>query len=778
MNNGSFSPPKFIDTEEKDRAAEVPYQTAIDNSPENRRFGFWEKLSLTRKLLLAFSTLFIFAAVIAVITLLGSNRTQAVYEDTLAQGIEMRRLSNQLAVSLSQARDDEKNFLLRWRIEGYDTAYKNYVTDHKKNVSKMRGILKQLATFGPVAATSFSGITTQEQYEGDIAYLAQNVDAYENNFAILVDQYHNKGFDQETDFESQFRTAAVNMDSYLFFGGLVGGDAIKVTYLRIRLSEKNYLADASQSYANDIHSLIPVLKDQITLSTQLKPENKTVLLSQVDAYVTAFDALVELDKKIATSNQQLFNAASAVEFMATKIDRLGEILATGSISTARANSSQTLNASIITVGLVLLLTIFISITLSRQITRPIRSLTNTAKQISTGSFNVKASVTSGDEVGLLAQTFNNMTEQLRGAFQNLDHRAHELEQQTAQLELTSQQSKKRAQQLQTIAEIARYISTEKDLNKLLPLITQTVSERFGFYHVGIFLLDDTGTFAVLLASNSPGGQKMLQRHHSLKVGQVGIVGNVTSTGVPRIASDIGEDATFFNNPDLPQTRSELALPLKIEKQVIGALDIQSTEINVFSDEEVDVLTILADQASIAIQNTRLFNEIEKALAESNAIQRQYLRETWKKLPQEEKLGGYRYSVAGAVPLDTETELAIQEHKNDKLEVNVPITLRGETIGILSVQVPKARPVDADQMDLIKAVAERVALSAENARLFDATSRRAESERIISDIASKIGASFRTENILRTTAVELSQLLDDADIIIDLKTNQKENEQAK
>ena len=237
--------------------------------------------------------------------------------------------------------------------------------------------------------------------------------------------------------------------------------------------------------------------------------------------------------------------------------------------------------------------------------------------------------------------------------------------------------------------------------------------------------------------------------------------------------DTGADATFFNNPDLPQTRSELALPLKIENRVIGALDIQSTEINAFSDEDIEALTTLADQVSIAIQNTRLFNEVEKSLVESNAIQRQYLHETWKKLPKEEKISGYKYSITGAIPLEEETELAFQENKKNKREINVPILLRGEIIGTLSVQVPKNEHVGTDQMDLIKAVAERVALSAENARLFGETTRRAERERIVSDIASKIGTSVRTESILRTTATELSHLLDDADIFIDLHTPKRE-----
>ncbi len=493
--------------------------------------------------------------------------------------------------------------------------------------------------------------------------------------------------------------------------------------------------------------------------------------------MAAIDALVELDKKIATYNKDLIDASSTVETLTAKIKDLGGQLATEDINTARANSAQTLTISIITVFAVLVLSILLAVTLSQQLTRPIISLTSTAQEIASGKFDIQAKVNSGDEIGTLAQTFNMMTGQLRGALQNLDHRAQELEQQTVQLELTSQQNEKRARELQTIAEIARYISTEKDLKKLLPLITQTVSKEFGVYHVGIFLLDDSRRFAVLLASNSPGGQEMLRRQHRLEVGQTGIVGNVTATGIPRIALDTGADAIFFNNPDLPQTRSELALPLKIEKQVIGALDIQSTEINAFSDEDIEALTTLADQVSIAIQNTRLFNEVEKSLAESNAIQRQYLRETWKKLPKEEKIGGYKYSITGAVPLEEETDLTltIQENKENNREINVPIILRGETIGTLSVQVPKSEHISTDQIDLIKAVAERVALSAENARLFEETSRRAERERIISDIASKIGTSVRTESILRTTATELSQLLDGADIFINLKNDKQELE---
>ena len=758
MNNSFISPQNIKDDEEK------------------KRFGFWGNLPLSRKLLLAFGAMFVFAVIIAVVTLNGLNRTQAAYEKALAQGIEIRTLSEQLETSLLQARSNEKNFLLNWREEGFYTAKLNYATPYMQNIADMRSQLTQLAAFGSEMASTNS--STQAQYEANIASLNQNVDAYEKSFNALVSAYQNKGFDDSsTDLESQFRLTARQLEAK--FSGRAGTETglegLQALFFRIRLNEKDYLLSTDPNYINTIHAVMPQLKTQIALSDQLDPAEKTQLLTQADEYVAAIDALVELDKKIATYNEDLISASSTVEVLTAETKDLGGQLATEDINTARANNAQTLTISIITVFAVLVLSILLAVTLSQQLTRPIISLTNTAQEIASGKFDMQAQVNSGDEIGVLAKTFNMMTGQLRGALQNLDRRAQELEQQTVQLELTSQQSEKRARELQTIAEIARYISTEKDLKKLLPLITQTVSKEFGFYHIGIFLLDDSSKFAVLLASNSPGGQEMLRRQHRLEVGQTGIVGNVTATGIPRIALDTGADATFFNNPDLPQTRSELALPLKIEKQVIGALDIQSTEINAFSDEDIEALTTLADQVSIAIQNTRLFNEVEKSLAESNAIQRQYLHETWKKLPKEEKVSGYKYSIAGAVPLEEETVLDIQENKNNSREINVPIILRGETIGTLSVQVPKSEHVGTDQMDLIKAVAERVALSAENARLFGETTRRAERERIVSDIASKIGTSVRTESILRTTATELSHLLEDADIFIDLHTTYKQKE---
>ncbi len=119
---------------------------------------------------------------------------------------------------------------------------------------------------------------------------------------------------------------------------------------------------------------------------------------------------------------------------------------------------------------------------------------------------------------------------------------------------------RRAIQLQTAAEVSRDASAVRDLPELLNRIVTLIRDRFGFYHAGIFLLDDAQEYAVLQAASSEGGRRMLARGHRLTVGETGIVGYVTGTGEARIALDVGEDAAFFDNPDLPATRSEMALP--------------------------------------------------------------------------------------------------------------------------------------------------------------------------------------------------------------------------
>lgn len=375
-------------------------------------------------------------------------------------------------------------------------------------------------------------------------------------------------------------------------------------------------------------------------------------------------------------------------------------------------------------------------------------------------------ISSNAQLRQLTQKLEQSVEELEQRSSQLKEQSEQLERQTKELEHTNETNRRQAMQFQAIAEIAQAIAQVKKLDELLPGITHTVSEKMGFYHTGIFLIDEAGQYAVLAAANSEGGQKMLQRKHRLEVGKVGVVGNA-ATGITRIALDVGEDAVYFANPDLPDTRSEIALPLLAEDQVIGVLDVQSTEPNAFGQEDVKTLSTLAAQVSIAIQNARLLEDTQKSLDEAQFLYRQFIQKEWSQVGQRRKVHGYQYTTAGITPAEavdsaTAEQIAAQkvylEQGDETSTLAIPITLRGEVIGILDMQAPANRGWRQDEIDIAQAVAERVAISAENARLFEQTTERAERERKVSEITSKIRATNDPNEMLQIALNELKQAL--------------------
>jgi GAF domain-containing protein len=350
---------------------------------------------------------------------------------------------------------------------------------------------------------------------------------------------------------------------------------------------------------------------------------------------------------------------------------------------------------------------------------------------------------------------------------------------TAELELANQRNERRARQFEAIAQVARATTSIQDEDTLLFQLAQVISEQFSFYHVGIFLLDDQQENAILRASNSEGGRRMLARRHSLKVGHIGIVGHVAASGNPRIALDVGEDSAFRDNPDLPETRSELALPLKDAGQVIGVLDVQSTEPNAFLPEDTETLYTLADQVAIAIQNARSHEATHRLLEEAQKTSESYIKEAWRLIQSQEKRVGYIVSENTVKPLEkfidhpyinkitSQEEPLIENGETGTLAV--PILLRGEVVGVLDIRVPTGHDWDPDEVDIAKAVAERLSLALESATLLRTTQRRAEIERLTADISGKIGASVNMRNVLQTAVEELGRILPGSEVVIQFQS---------
>jgi GAF domain-containing protein len=330
---------------------------------------------------------------------------------------------------------------------------------------------------------------------------------------------------------------------------------------------------------------------------------------------------------------------------------------------------------------------------------------------------------------------------------------------------------KRASQIQAVSSMARNITAIKDLDSLLPTTTRLVSDQFGFYHTGIFLLDESREFAVLKAANSGGGGQMLSRGHRLALDSNSIVGYVASHGEPRIVLDVGADSVYFDNPYLPDTRSEMALPLRTGGEVIGILDVQSREKNAFVQEDISVLAILADQIAVAIENARLHDESKKALAESRSTFERYVRQQWSSFTQQVRHTGFVYDGKQVLPLDkklkqdqipSSTQIGEQAIASSSATITLPIKLRGQTIGFLDVRSKRGnREWTKGEISLLEAAVERAGLALENARLVESAQRRAARERSIGEISAKIGAVSDIESILQVAVEELGRKLSNA-----------------
>jgi GAF domain-containing protein len=307
---------------------------------------------------------------------------------------------------------------------------------------------------------------------------------------------------------------------------------------------------------------------------------------------------------------------------------------------------------------------------------------------------------------------------------------------------------------------------------LLDHIVNLISEKFNFYHAGIFLLDDAEKYAILRAASSEGGHRMLARGHRLEVGQVGIVGYVAGKAEPRIALDVGKDAVFFNNPDLPQTRSEMALPLKARGRVIGVLDVQSTRGGAFVDEDVAVLQILADQVALAIENSRLIHESQQSLRELETMYQQQVARAWKQRLAEHEIT-YIYDPLGVRPAVPGTQLSTGQTGNGHT-LQVPIQLRGQALGTLILRRDAMQPAfRAEEIELVKTAISQVALTLDNARLLEENRRRALTEQTIGQITSRAQTSLDLDTVIKTAVQEIGLALGSARVQIRLTTEEQQ-----
>jgi GAF domain-containing protein len=322
----------------------------------------------------------------------------------------------------------------------------------------------------------------------------------------------------------------------------------------------------------------------------------------------------------------------------------------------------------------------------------------------------------------------------------------------------------RSAQLEAATFVARAAAEVHDIKMLLDNVARQITDRFGFYHVGIFLTDEVEFQVVLAAASSPGGQKMLARGHKLEIGRKGIVGQAAYQKRPRIAQNVEIDATYFNNPDLPETRSEVALPLLAQNNLIGILDIQSKDANAFTPDDVYTLQTMTDQIALAIENSRLIEKNRTAILNLEIANKETAGSTWKKRLNDE-VKSYTYTTLGMLNnTGIKSPDEIDDDKEKTLHIN--LVLRGQKIGNITLK-RKSNMFEwsETEKEMAQLIATQVALAIENARLLDDAQRNALREQTVNEFSVRFSRSLDVDTLLQNAVRELHRLPQVADVSI-------------
>ncbi|GAB4501402.1 MAG: hypothetical protein Fur0035_09440 [Anaerolineales bacterium] len=374
--------------------------------------------------------------------------------------------------------------------------------------------------------------------------------------------------------------------------------------------------------------------------------------------------------------------------------------------------------------------------ISFVVLRPLRLFSEFARKNASGETIENLQLETGDEFEELARQFNALLDSIRAGRQEME-------------DIINQ----RTEQLKAVNDVAQVATSILEPDKLISQVVNVITQRFGYYYAAIFLVNER--WAELKDATGTAGEILKARHHRLLIGGNSMVGSAIQSREAHIALDVGDAPVRFNNPLLPNTRSEIALPLIVGERVVGALDVQSTRESDFKPEDIATLQSLANQVAIALENARLFGEMTDSLDELRQANQQYVSSAWS---DRLKSGSIEYVTGASALLAGESE--------NSQRISIPLKLREQAIG--NIEIETGQEWSSEDQTWVESLATQLGVSLENARLLEESQQAALRERLSASIVQKLWGAGSVENILQTAVRELGRALEASEAIIDLK----------
>lgn len=341
--------------------------------------------------------------------------------------------------------------------------------------------------------------------------------------------------------------------------------------------------------------------------------------------------------------------------------------------------------------------------------------------------------------------------------------------------------------LQAVIEVSHATASILNTVQLMNEAVELIRTQFGLYYVGLFILDPSNEWAILRAGTGRAGQAMIARGHRIQYG-AGMVGWSIANAQPRIAADIEKDYVRLATAELPETRSEAAFPLRSRGKVLGAMTVQSVKSEAFGEVEISTFQSLADQLAIGLDNARLFDESQRALREAQQSTQQTSRTAWEAYLRSGVNLTFRYDDGQIVSLANQLPASMKQpattsaaqlagsaslaSRRDTAEhsdrISLPISVRDQTVGLVHFSKGAAKQNwTEDELAMLRTIVEQLGIALDSSRLYAETQHRAEQERLIGEITSRMRETLDVEAVLQTAAEEIYQSLNLENLVIQL-----------
>lgn len=315
-------------------------------------------------------------------------------------------------------------------------------------------------------------------------------------------------------------------------------------------------------------------------------------------------------------------------------------------------------------------------------------------------------------------------------------------------------------QLRTASTVAKAMAEIQNISELLDSVTKLTSEKFGFYHVGLYILDEQKRTAFLQAASSAAGKQLIGQAFRVESDRRNLINRVVTQNRHIIISD-SDGTNFIQDTNFPLTRSHMLLPLAVRGNILGILDIHSEQPQVFSNQDAEILQSLADLVAISFDNARLINETKSLVSQLEMNTNVQTERTWKKLTSRQR-PAYQYTPAGVRPV-------FSTNKKDSDDgLHIPLVLHGQKIGLIKLKRKgEASHWSEKERVLVEKIADQIALALENSRLVDEAQKNALRDQMIANVSTRVRETLDIESVVRTAATELRRAFDlkEAEVLI-------------